>query len=282
MVPIGWSDFLSASHASAIEFSCSDQSLPTDDTNLVVRAAKLLARRAGAQIGVALQLDKNIPSGAGLGGGSSDAATTLLLLSDVWNLDVPADELSRMAAELGSDVPFFLQPNAAVTSGRGEVISPITTTDGAPYRLPFDVVVAVPPVFISTSEAYQLVEPNGQDRPDLVSIVLRNDLEEWRAHLVNDFERVILDRLPVVVRAKQLLLESGAGYAALSGSGAAVFGVFESSIDAREAAAALEQVGCRVWIDLAATSRQQPIQAYQPMRPASALPVSPPPSVDSR
>lgn len=254
MAPLGWSDMLRAGPASSFSFTCSDQSLPTDDSNLVVRAAKLLAETAGAELNIALHLEKRVPFGAGLGSGSSDAAATLLMLSEGWGLQAAPGEIVRMAAELGSDVPFFLQQKTAVATGRGEVIHPLTTSDGEPYRMPFDLVVAVPPVFISTAEAYGLVAPSARGRPDLVSLVLRNDLEEWRTYLVNDFEAVVLAREPEVAHARQVLLESGAGYAALSGSGAAVFGVFERNPDAQRAKAALEDIGCRVWMEPADSS----------------------------
>jgi len=203
---------------------------------------------------VAIHLDKCVPYGAGLGSGSSDAAATLLLLVDMLRLEIPVAELIGMAAELGSDVPFFLQKAAALATGRGEVISTLNTSLSRPYRMPFDLVVAVPPVFVSTSEAYDMVVPNDCDRPDLPSLVQANDLAEWRTHLVNDFEALILAREPIIAQTKQSLLDARAGYASLSGSGAAVFGVFEDSSDAKKAALTLQTGGCRVWIEQAASS----------------------------
>ena len=254
MAPLGWADLLVARPSAQFTFSCSDQALPTDSANLVVRAAKLLATRTAAELNLAIHLEKRVPYGAGLGSGSSDAAATLMLLAEALGLEVPLAELLDMAAELGSDVPFFLQKDAALATGRGEVISTLNTAQGKPYSMPFDLVVAVPPVLVSTVEAYNMIAPNDCDRPDLASLVLTNDLAEWRMHLVNDFETAILAREPIVAQTKQSLLDTGAGYASLSGSGAAVFGVFEDNSDARAAALVLQEGGCRVWVEPAASS----------------------------
>ena len=255
MVPIGWSDLLVAAPASGFVFTCSDPALPTDETNLVVRAAKLLANRLATDLDLAIHLAKRVPYGSGLGGGSSDAVATLLLLMDTLGSALPPPELADLATELGSDVPFFLQQNAALATGRGEVVSPLNTPEGKPYRMPYDMVVAVPPVYVSTAAAYSIVKPTERDRPDLASLVLTNDLAEWRSHLVNDFEVAILAREPIVDHAKQRLLDAGAGYAALSGSGSAVFGVFENRSDAHQAASSLRDGGCRVWIEHGAPIR---------------------------
>ena len=253
MAPLGWSDLLVARTSDRFSFSCSDQELPTDSGNLVVRAANLLATWTEVELNLAIHLEKWVPYGAGLGSGSSDAAATLLLLVDVLGLETPLAELMDMAAELGSDVPFFWQKSAALATSRGEVISTLNTAQGRPYRMPFDLVVAVPPVVVSTAEAYGMITPNDRDRPNLATLVLSNDLAEWRTHLVNDFEAAILAREPVIAQTKRTLLDARAGYASLSGSGAAVFGVFEDSSDAQEAASTLQAGGCRVWIEPAAS-----------------------------
>ncbi|MDX1419144.1 MAG: 4-(cytidine 5'-diphospho)-2-C-methyl-D-erythritol kinase, partial [Rubricoccaceae bacterium] len=125
LVPIGWADGLTARPAPGLRFTCSDPALPTDDGNLVVRAARALAGWAGVAPAAALHLAKRVPYGAGLGSGSSDAAHTLRLLARLWGLDVPADALHGLAAGLGSDVPFFLGDGPALATGRGEVLTPL-------------------------------------------------------------------------------------------------------------------------------------------------------------
>ncbi len=247
MLPIGWADGLTAEPALALTLACSDPALPTDERNLVVRAALALAAEALVEPRAALRLDKRVPYGAGLGGGSSDAAAALLLLDRLWGTGLSESRLHALAAGLGSDVPFFLCGEAAIARGRGEVLTPLLGHDGAPYRCPFRLVVAVPPVHVATAEAYRLVAPQDGARPDLAAAVASNDLSRWRRELTNDFEAPILAAFPAIARAKTLLLDAGAGYAAMSGSGSAVFGAFEGAPAARAAAGALEAGGCRVW-----------------------------------
>ena len=245
---IPWADGLTARPAEQITLHCSDSSLTTDETNLVMKAALGLAEAAGVEAGAALHLDKRLPHGAGLGGGSSDAAATLGLLADFWRLDVPDETLHTLALVLGSDVPFFLGPDAAYATGRGEILTPLhDPATGAVYRLPYSLVVVVPPVRVSTAEAYARIHPHDADRPDLRTLVASNDLARWRAELVNDFEKPIFEYYPQIRTVKEALLEAGAGYAAMSGSGSAVFGVFEEEDAAPAAAEEARRQGHRVW-----------------------------------
>lgn len=241
---IPWADLLTAQPADALTFTCSDPALPTDERNLCVRAALRLQAHAGVGAGAALHLEKHVPYGAGLGGGSSDAAATLRLLADVWALDVPEADLHALAAALGSDVPFFLGPAAAYGTGRGEQLEPFLDPEtGEPYRLPFDLVVVVPPVHVATAAAYGMVRPDENNRPDLRAVVRSNDLARWRAELRNDFEAPVLAAFPAIAAVRAALLDAGAGYAALSGSGAAVFGVFEDPAAATAAVEAARLAG---------------------------------------
>jgi 4-diphosphocytidyl-2-C-methyl-D-erythritol kinase len=244
MVALTWSDVLSIEASPEFAFSCSDPSLPTDEHNLCVRAAHALAAYAGVEPHGTLHLEKHLPHGAGLGGGSSDAAHTLRLLAEYWHLDVPETDLHDLAAGLGSDVPFFLHDQPMLATGRGEVLAPVADP---PYRLPYPVAVVMPPVLVATSDAYRLVTPSDRGRVDLREVVVSNDLDRWRRELVNDFEAPILARHPVVATTKAHIEEAGAGYAALSGSGAAVFGVFERAGDARAAAEAVVAEGGLAW-----------------------------------
>ncbi|MDX1548260.1 MAG: 4-(cytidine 5'-diphospho)-2-C-methyl-D-erythritol kinase [Rhodothermales bacterium] len=245
---IAWADHLTARREEALALTCSDPSLPTDESNLVMKAARRLAEEYGVVAGAALHLDKHLPYGAGLGSGSSDAAATLRLLADLWGLDVPEDRLHGLAASLGADVPFFLGPEAAYATGIGDRLAPLLDPEtDAVYRCPFDLVVVVPPVHVATAEAYRRVTPRDEERPDLRAAVLSNDLARWREELVNDFEAPILAAYPAIRAAKDALVDAGAGYAALSGSGAAVFGVFGDAAHATAAAEAARLAGHRVW-----------------------------------
>jgi 4-diphosphocytidyl-2-C-methyl-D-erythritol kinase len=247
LLPLEWSDELRVAPSEGLALSCSDPALPTDASNLVVRAALALAHHAGIEPRGAIHLEKRIPYGAGLGGGSSDAATALLLLSDLWGLAVSSDELHGLASSLGADVPFFLAGRPAIGTGRGDVLSPLLDAEGRPYRIPFPVVVAVPAARVPTPAAYALVAPDHRPRPDLAAAILSNDMERWRREIENDFQGPVVAHYPGVGDALALLRDAGAEYTSLSGSGSAVFGIFATEASAREAADAVRGGGLTVW-----------------------------------
>lgn len=247
LVRIGWADRLTAAPADALRFTCSDPALPTGTGNLCVQAARRLARAFDVERGAALHLEKRLPYGAGLGGGSSDAAATLRLLRELWSLEASMARLHAIAADIGADVPFFLQDApAAVASGRGDVLRPLLSKDGDPYRIPFSLVVVVPGAQVSTAAAYARVQPHETGRPGLAALVRSDDLSRWRAELKNDFAPVVFAAHPEIEAARDLLMDAGAGYAALTGSGGAVFGVFADGGAAEAAAEAARQSGHRV------------------------------------
>ncbi|MGB3542066.1 4-(cytidine 5'-diphospho)-2-C-methyl-D-erythritol kinase [Rubrivirga sp.] len=242
-LPIGWADTLTAELSSRVTLATSDPALPTDESNLVVRAALALRSWAGLEVGAQFHLDKRVPYGAGLGGGSSDAAAALRLLADLWDLEVPPADLARLALDLGSDVPFFLESEPSIGLGRGERLRAL---EG--YACPFWLVVAVPPVHVSTAEAFTGVVPRSDGRPDLAAAVVSNDLERWREEVTNDFQPPVEAAHPVIADVRRALEDRGAGWAALSGTGSAVVGAFEDGADARRVASSLED-GCRVWLE---------------------------------
>ncbi len=155
MVSIDLADRLTAEIADTLEFSCDDPTVPRDDRNLVVRAARGLAARAGVPPGARLHLQKRIPVGGGLGGGSADAGAALILLARLWRLEGAASWLAEVAAELGSDVPFFLTGGEAEVAGRGELVTPLE--DGEPV----DLLLIVPPFSISTAAVYRAFAGRG-------------------------------------------------------------------------------------------------------------------------
>jgi 4-diphosphocytidyl-2-C-methyl-D-erythritol kinase len=155
MVSIDLADRLTAGPAERLEFSCDDPAVPGGDDNLVVRAAVLLARSAGIPPRVRLRLEKKIPIGGGLGGGSADAAATLRLLTRFWGLSERAGELVVLSEELGSDVPFFLSGGEAEVAGRGEVVTPLED------RPSVELLLLVPPFSISTAAVYRTYAGRG-------------------------------------------------------------------------------------------------------------------------
>jgi 4-diphosphocytidyl-2-C-methyl-D-erythritol kinase len=242
---IPWCDRVTVSASDELAMTCSDPALPVDERNLCVKAALLLAADAGRPPGARLHLEKEVPHGAGLGGGSSDAATTLLLLLRLWGIRRDAVDLARIALELGSDVPFFLGPPVARGQGRGEVLTPLAMP---PALGPVTLVVAVPPVVVSTGEAYGMIRPSDLRRADVASIVGSGPAAGWRSRLVNDFQEPVCDREPVIGLALKTLAAAGAEYCSLSGSGSAVFGLFGEVDRARRARRALEAMSCRTWV----------------------------------
>ncbi|GIV56465.1 MAG: 4-diphosphocytidyl-2-C-methyl-D-erythritol kinase [Candidatus Kapaibacterium sp.] len=207
----------------------------TERENLVWRAATLLAKRLGCTSGAKITIEKHIPPGSGLGGGSSNAASVLLGLLSLWNRTLPYDELRALALELGSDVPFFLRPQLAYAEGRGEQLTPLPPI---PER---SVLLVLPNFFISTSWAYSALARSGEHpRPRLLSdalIVSALDGALLRSVCTNDFESVVFAAHPELAAIKEQLYNVGAQYASLSGTGSALFGFFENRSAALHAAA---------------------------------------------
>lgn len=242
--PIGWADTLTADHSDTLSLACTDPTLPSGEDNLVVRAARLLTTSSGVDRGAVMHLTKVLPHGAGLGGGSSDAATALQILCRLWRLDCTTTSLASLALELGSDVPFFLQRRTAHAQGRGEMLSPLED-----YRFPFSLAVVVNPVRISTAWAFRHVEVRETGRADLAEVVRSNDLDRWSRELTNDFEGPVFSKWPVLRRTKSALLRAGASFASLTGTGSGVYGVFESHEFAEDAVQEAAARGCTTWCE---------------------------------
>ncbi len=194
------------------------------DKNLCVRAAELLRKDFPAPFakagGVRIHLHKHIPFGAGLGGGSADATAVLVGLNEMLTLGLTTDRLVPYAARLGSDTVFFLHDTPMLGTGRGEQLTPFPEVDLKGLWL----LLVKPDAGISTREAYASVTPRIPAVP--LKDILRLPVEMWRERLVNDFEEPLRHRLPVLADIKTNLYRRGAVYAALSGSGSTVFGLF--------------------------------------------------------
>lgn len=225
--------------AETIRLTCIPAVLPTDDSNLVVRAAKLLQRTFHVRQGVEITLDKRIPIAAGLGGGSSDAATTLLVLNHVWQLHHPTVTLHPLAAQLGSDVPFFLEGPTAYASGRGDVLSPVASPP------PLTGILVNPGFGVPAGWAYG--QFNGQSAatdltiPSILQALGNRDLV-WLADLmVNDLQPGVARAYPVICQAQAALRAVGAAVTFMSGSGPTVGGIFSAAVDLSSAVASLRR-----------------------------------------
>jgi 4-diphosphocytidyl-2-C-methyl-D-erythritol kinase len=190
----------------------------SDADNLVVRAYRLLGERY-ALPPVDVSLYKHIPSGAGLGGGSSDATFMLRMLNEMFHLKLTPGQLEAVAVELGADCPFFVRDVPAYAEGIGERLTPLSLSL-AGYRI----AVVKPPVFVSTREAFAHITPRHPEHP-VREIILR-PISEWRDLLINDFEESIFPAHPLLADVKARLYTKGAAYAAMTGSGSSLFGIF--------------------------------------------------------
>ncbi len=238
-----WDD-ISLAPASSITMTSDQKDLPTDDRNLCVAAAGLLRKQYDVRAGVHIELKKNIPIGAGLGGGSSDAAATLIGLCRLWKLQPSKEELASIALRLGSDVPYFLQQGSASATGRGEILEYFS------LDLPYWIVLVYPNIHISTAWAYgqfkiQNVVPQARTefKKSLKSILIENidKPQELRRFVINDFEPLVLQSNATVARVTNDLIQWGAEFAQLSGSGSSVYGLFRDETKARNAVGAFQK-----------------------------------------
>ncbi|VBB06561.1 4-diphosphocytidyl-2c-methyl-d-erythritol kinase [Lucifera butyrica] len=232
---------------SGITLSVDVSGLSDGEDNLAYRAAKLLADTYNVRQGVHIALEKHIPLAAGLAGGSTDAAAVLKGLNTLWNLRRSSSELERLAASLGSDVPFCLHGGTMLATGRGEVVSPLPD-------LPFCYfVLAKPPVEVSTAWVYRQYRAEAvKEHPDLAGMraaLTEKDLQGVAARFSNVLESVTIPAYPAVNELKTRLLHCGAGHCLMSGSGPTVFGLVRCREEAGRIAARLQDdQGTRIMI----------------------------------
>lgn len=231
--PVNLCDQLSfARDGAGIELSCSDANLPVDAQNLVHRAAAAFLQAAGINEGVKIHLEKKIPLAAGLGGGSGNAATTLVALNELFNQPLAASKLNELAASLGSDVPFFLQDRPALATGRGEKIQPL---DAFPALRGRAFLLIHPGFGISTAWAYQALAPfpaalNGTaGRAQKLIAGLQSVDWPAAAGFYNSLEAPALEKYPVLALFQEFLRAHGALTALMSGSGSTTFAIVENT-----------------------------------------------------
>lgn len=207
-----------------ISFETDSRLVPSDQDNICIKAAQVMCRKYNVP-GAQIELVKNIPVGAGLGGGSSNAAAVLVGIKELYNLDIKKSELIDIGAELGSDVPFFFSGGTAYVTGRGEILKPI------PMNLDYYILLVFPGQPVSTAWAYK------NFNLALTKNVSGNKLKgfkfydlnpaDFRSEYYNDFENTVFEAYPDLAGIKQSLYDNGADYAAMSGSGSTIFGVYK-------------------------------------------------------
>jgi 4-diphosphocytidyl-2-C-methyl-D-erythritol kinase len=206
------------------------------EQNLIVKSAHLMRKHFGIEKGAIIHLDKVIPSGAGLGGGSSDAAATFIGLSKLWEITTDITTLSKLGLSLGSDIPFFFHDSPAIVEGKGEVITPISCDLHAWLLFIF------PGIHINTAWAYSQI----QEYSDYASIHLESVFQNGSINLqsellVNDFEKPIHAIHPILNDIKLQLISSGALTSLMSGSGSTMYGIFSEESTAQTAKSTFEQ-----------------------------------------
>ena len=225
-VELDWGDMLFAEPAEEIVVMCRGIPVPLGEDNLVYRAARLLQLETNVTLGARITLEKSIPVGGGLGGGSSDGAATLRLLGELWDVRPGTDRLSAMARSLGADVPFFLRGGVAYATGIGDQLQPVT------WDFNGWIVLFYPEWEVSTPWAYGQWDLSG--RPPSPPLPLLDFLDrppgdpEFRQRFTNDFEPIIFSEYPALKNYYHLLWETGADHVGLSGSGSSLFGLYSN------------------------------------------------------
>lgn len=222
---------------SANELSFTQTGIQVDapmEKNLVIKALNLLKTQYDIPA-LEVYLLKAIPFGAGLGGGSADAAFMLKLLNDFCQLNIQPEELEKLAATIGADCPFFIRNTPVFATGTGNIFEPVELS-----LKDYHLCLVKPDVAVSTPEAYSLVTPAAPAQS--LKEIINRPVSEWKKLMINDFEQSVFTKHPVIGQIKETLYQAGAVYASMSGSGSSVFGLFENPIHLKE-----QFSGCFVW-----------------------------------
>lgn len=259
MVPVGIYDELTvnACEGNTVTVDCPSPDVPSERQNIAWRAANRYLNAAGISRGLNISIQKGIPVGAGMGGGSADAAAVLLALDSLFGSPLPGNILHKIAVNLGADVPFFLQQRPALATGIGENLLPVDSVPSYPLLL------IKPPFNVSTAKVYGSLQLTKNE----ARIKLRTFLAmPWvlREILENDLESVTIKAHPQVGDIKRWLLSNGAVAALMTGSGPTVFGIFPTREDVAKVADLAERVWVGCWV-AAAEVLGQPCQAKRPI-----------------
>jgi 4-diphosphocytidyl-2-C-methyl-D-erythritol kinase len=209
--------------SSSITFSASGNIATVDpNQNICVKAYNLLQKDFPHLGAIAMHLHKNIPMGAGLGGGSADGAFALQLLNTVFSLGLSTNQLMDYALQLGSDCPFFIYNQPCFATGRGEYLTPVTIDLSG-----FNMIIINPGIHISTATAFSQLHPSIPEKS--VQQIVKQPIHTWKDELINDFEQPIFEQYPEINSIKTTLYQQGAVYASMSGSGSTVYGIFDKA-----------------------------------------------------
>jgi 4-diphosphocytidyl-2-C-methyl-D-erythritol kinase len=226
-------DKIHISKSDSFSFKCNNKLINDDKNNLIIKPIKTLENLLQTRFNIDIYCEKNIPLGAGLGGGSSDAAAMIISLNDMFGLQLSKEEMIKIALEIGSDVPFFIKAKPSYATGRGEKLEIID------FYLNYPILLINPGVHVSTKDAFSDINPQ---KPEFDIRTLfttdKPNFEYWRIYLKNDFENTVFNKFPILKDIKEKLYSYGAEFALMSGSGATVYGIFK---DVKSAEFALDQ-----------------------------------------
>ncbi|MDX1641056.1 MAG: 4-(cytidine 5'-diphospho)-2-C-methyl-D-erythritol kinase [Balneolaceae bacterium] len=226
---IEWNDRFEVEKNDSFKLRLSDDSIPDGKENLVTKAYNAFDRYIGLKNHYSFDITKNIPPGAGLGGGSSNAALTLRILNKLEETKLSDGDLIDLSRDLGADVPFFIKGKTGLGTGLGQQIEPLDIQPGG------WILTIYPGFESSTAEAYEQCEPNSNPEFSIKQTLLDEEMDEWRYLLTNDLEPPVIARNHLIGNIKDQLYDFGATYSAMSGSGSAVFGIFEQDFVAIQA-----------------------------------------------
>ena len=234
---IEWKDRFEVEVSDHYHLSISDSSIPANKNNLITKAYRAFEQYVGLKKQYSFSVTKNIPAGAGLGGGSSNAALTFRILNKLEKAGLSNVELIDLSRDLGADIPFFIKGTPGIGTGLGQDIEPAEIQPDA-------WIVCIWPGFeSSTPEAYQNCIPNPEPDFSIKGVLLEEEIDQWQALLVNDLEAPVIARHELIGNIKDQMLDFGASYAAMSGSGSTVFGIFEQDFVAINAYESFHKLG---------------------------------------
>ena len=221
--PIKLFDYLTFSLSKSFKFKSNIEYLNKDLDNTIIKAKNILEDITGKKLNFQIELEKNIPIGAGMGGGSSDGAAALLALNKLFELKLSKQKLFKSALKIGSDVPYFINPQPCFAISRGEVIQKLK------FNIPFPILIVNPGIHVSTKWAYENISPR-KPRYHLFNLpaIQPNKFKALKELVTNDFEEVVFKKYPRIQNIKESLYNSGAIFVLMTGSGSTVYGIFKN------------------------------------------------------
>ncbi len=234
---IEWNDRFEVKPSESYRLSMSDSAIPVDERNLITKAYQAFGRYVGLKYQYAFNITKKVPAGAGLGGGSSNAALTFRMLNKMEGAGLSDDELIDLSRDLGADIPFFIKGEPGLGTGLGQDIEPLDIQPDA------WILTIYPGFESSTAEAYQKCRPNPNPEFSIKSILTEEEPDQWQYLLQNDLEPPVIATYEMIGNIKDQLIDFGASYACMSGSGSSIFGIFEQDFVAINAYESFHELG---------------------------------------